>query len=143
MIGDIIIVICIACAYYFYNKQKKAKEEKEQLITSLKVTETPIFEFLYMQARSGNWPFISPPQYMQDIYAGFNINIDTRSTVFLLRLCTVDRKPLNNEDAQHLGTVIQADLNWAVSHGELIYSPKVLSVYNERGSVFVRIGVSI
>lgn len=135
-------IIFLAFRYY-ENKKEQHDNEQKLLSSNLQEIQIKYFEFLYMQARSGHWPFIATPQYMADIQAESTYNSNTRSAVLLLRLFTVERLPLNNEDSLHLGTIIQADLNWAFSHGELSYSSKVVSVYNERGAVFVRMEVSI
>lgn len=139
------IVLFAGGAFLLYSIQKKetAEKEKKQIVTALQSTETSVFEFLYMMAREGRWPHIISPQYIGDIHGGFSFNADTRSALFLLRLYTTDRQPLSNESSQQLGTVIQADLKWAVSHGELNYLPKVISVYHERGSVFIRMEVAL
>lgn len=140
---DIILLIGVAYAYYYFDKVKKKRSEEARLVNGLRATEAPVFEFLYMTAREGRWPYIISPLYLQDIHNGFQFNVETRTAVFLLRLCTTDRQPLSNESTSHLGTVIQADLKWAFSHGELSYLPKVVSVYNERGSVFIKMEVTL
>lgn len=139
----IIFLIGGAYAFYYFDKGEKNRSEKVRLVNGLRATQAPVFEFLYMTAREGRWPYIISPLYLQDIHNGFELITETRTAVFLLRLCTTDRQPLSSESATHLGTVIQADLKWAFSHGELSYLPKVVSVYNERGSVLIKLEVTL
>lgn len=139
----IIFLIGGAYAFYYFDKDEKNRSEKVRLVNGLRATQAPVFEFLYMTAREGRWPYIISPLYLQDIHNGFELITETRTAVFLLRLCTTDRQPLSSESATHLGTVIQADLKWAFSHGELSYLPKVVSVYNERGSVLIELEVTL
>lgn len=138
-----IVLIGGAYVFYYFDKDDKKRMEETKLVKEGRATEAPVFEFLYMLAREGRWPYIISPLYLQDIHNGFEFNAETRTAVFLLRLCTTDRQPLSSESATHLGTVIQADLKWAFSHGELSYLPKVVSVYNERGSVFIKMEVTL